>query len=87
MANITKQEIIEAIRRTAKENGGVPLGMDRFQKETGITLYDCQSYWSTFGEAQREAGFTANTLQVAHNKEFLFESLIALMRELGRFPT
>lgn len=87
MSNLTKLDIIEAIRRTAKENGGTPLGIGRFEKETGISLYDCQSYWSTFGEAQREAGFAPNTLQVPHNEEFLFESLIALMREIGRFPT
>ena len=87
MSKITKQDILDAIRQTAKENGGVPLGMGRFEKETGISLYDTQSYWSTFGEAQREAGFAPNTLQVPHNEEFLFESLIALMREIGRFPT
>lgn len=87
MTNPTKQEIISAIHRTAKDNGGVPLGMGRFEKETGIKLYDCQKYWSTFGEAQREAGFAANTLQIPHDKEFIFESLITLIRELSRFPT
>ena len=75
------------IKRTAKENGGTPLGIGRFEKETGINLWDCQKYWSTFGEAQREAGFIANTLQCPHSDEFIFESVIALMREIGRFPT
>ena len=84
---LTKENILEEIRRTAKENGDVPLGLGRFGKETGIKLWDCQKYWSTFGEAQREAGFTSNTLQVAHSEEFLFGSLIELMREVGRFPT
>jgi hypothetical protein len=70
MANITKQEIIEAIRRTAKENGSVPLGMNRFQRETGINIYDCQKFWPSFGEAQREAGFEPNTLQAGHDIEF-----------------
>lgn len=83
----TKQDIIEKIIQTAKENGGRPLGMRRFKKETGITLYDCQRYWTTFGEAQREAGFAANTIQVPHGEEFIFESLITLIRELGKFPT
>ena len=27
-----KQHIIDEIRRTAKDNGGAPLGMDRFQQ-------------------------------------------------------
>lgn len=84
---MTKDDILKEIRRTAKENGGIPLGMGRFEKETGISLYDCQSYWSTFGEAQREAGFAPNTLQVPHKEEFIFDSLITLMREISRFPT
>lgn len=87
MANTTKQDILEAIRRTAKENGGVPLGKGRFQRETGINEYECLKFWPNFGEAQREAGFEPNTLQAAHDIEFLKESTVALMREIGRFPT
>lgn len=87
MGKLGKQEILDAIRRTAKENDGVPLGQGRFEKETGITAYDCHRYWPAFGEAQREAGFTPNTFQVGHSEEFLLESIITLMRELGRFPT
>ncbi|MFA5084400.1 MAG: GIY-YIG nuclease family protein [Candidatus Paceibacterota bacterium] len=84
----TKQNIIDAIRQTAKENGGVPIGRKRFEKETGITQWDCNKYWATFGDAQREAGFTPNTfLNPAHDETFLFESLITLIRELSRFPT
>ena len=82
-----KQDILEAIRRTAKENGGIPLGKGRFQEETGINEYGCLKFWPSFGEAQREAGFEPNTLQVAHSIELLKESVVALMREIGRFPT
>lgn len=87
MSNTTKQDILDAIRRTAKENGGVPLGRGRFQRETGINEYECLKFWPNFGEAQREAGFEPNTLQAAHDIEFLRESIVALMREIGRFPT
>lgn len=82
----TKQDIINAIQKTAKENGGKPLGIRKFEKETGINLYDCHRYWSTFGEAQREAGFTANTLQVPYKEEFILESLANLIRDIGKFP-
>lgn len=34
MRKITKQEILNAIRQTAKENGGKPLGKGRFEKLT-----------------------------------------------------
>lgn len=84
----TKQQILEEIKRTARENGGVPVGRERFGKETGITQYECNKHWSTFGDAQREAGFAPNTfLKAGHEETFLLESLVALMRDLGRFPT
>lgn len=37
---MNKQHIISEIKRTAEENGGVPLGQARFQKETGIKFSD-----------------------------------------------
>ena len=86
MGAITKQDILEAIRQTAEANGGIPLGKGRFEQETGIKEYHCSKFWRSFGEAQREAGFAPNTLQAAHRLEFLAESLVDLMRELGRFP-
>jgi hypothetical protein len=87
MSNITKQDILEAIRRTTKENGGKPLGVDRFEKETGINPYDWGKYWARFGDAQKEAGFSPNQLQGAYDNNFLFEKIIGLARKIGRFPT
>ena len=84
---LTKQDIINAIQKTAKENGGKPLGMGRFEKETGIKPYDWQRYWTQFGKAQQEAGFSPNQLQVAYSDEFLFEKIISLARKLNKFPT
>lgn len=86
MSNITKQNILDAICQTAKENGGKPLGMGRFEKETGIKPYDWGKYWVRFGDAQKEAGFSPNQLQVAYSDEFLFEKIIYLARKLNKFP-
>lgn len=83
----TKQDIIDAIRRTAKENGGKPLGVDRFEKETGINPYDWGKYWARFGDAQKEAGFKPNQLQGAYDSEFLIEKIVGLSRKLNKFPT
>jgi len=87
MNNITKQDVIEAIRRTAKENGGKPLGKARFEKETGIKPYEWKKYWARLGDAQKEAGFSPNQLQGAYDNEFIFEKLIGVIRKLGKFPT
>lgn len=87
MSTLTKQDIIDAIRKTAKENDDKPLGTDRFEKETGINSYDWGKYWARFGEAQKEAGFMPNQLQSAYVDKFIIEKIIGLVRKLGKFPT
>ena len=37
---ITKEDIIKQIVATAKDNGNKPLGLSRFEKETGINPYE-----------------------------------------------
>ena len=64
---MNKQDILDAIKRTARENNGIPLGRQRFEKETGIKPYDWHKYWPKFGDAQRERGFNPNTLNPAYN--------------------
>lgn len=82
----SKEEILEAIRRTAEENDHQPLGGDRFRKETGIKTYDWKKYWARFGDAQKEAGLTPNQLNSAYDDEFLLKKVICLVRKLGKFP-
>ena len=44
---MSKQHILDEIRRTAEENGGVPLGLDRFVVATGIKEFDWRGrYWA-----------------------------------------
>src|SRR3989338_6355582 len=83
----TKQDILDAIRQTARENSGRPLGTARFAKETGITSYEWGKYWARFGDAQKEAGCLPNKLNRAYSENFLIEKVINLARKLGRFPT
>lgn len=82
-----KDEIIREIRRTAQLNGGVPIGKNRFSKETGITEYDLTRFWSRWSDAVIEAGFSPNTLQGAYDEAVLIEKYIGLARELKRLPT
>ena len=83
-----KQHILGEIRRTAKANGGKPLGMDRFCDATGIKEFDWRGkYWENFGDAQEEAGFERNSKQGPFDEAWLIEKVIGLIRELQRFPT
>jgi hypothetical protein len=83
----TKAHVLSEIARTAKANGGVPLGRLRFYAETGIKETDwLGKYWARWGDAVREAGLTPNTLQVGYGEEHLLERLASLAREIGRFP-
>ena len=83
----TKQQILEEIQRTAKENGGIPLGRDRFEKETGINSWEIGKYWARFSDAQLEAGFSPNQLKTAYNEKVLLVAIVGFMRELNHFPT
>src|SRR5258708_27167197 len=82
-----KEYILEEINRTAALNGGVPLGRERFQRDTGVKYYDWDGrYWTRWGDAVSEAGFTPNKLRVAYDETVVLEKYINLMRELGRIP-
>ncbi len=82
-----KQYILGEIKRTAEANGGIPLGLDRFFKETGIKKYDWYGkFWARWGEAVKEAGFAPNQLQRAYDEQVLIEKFISFMREIGKFP-
>ena len=84
---LTKQHILDEIKRTAKENGGTPLGLARFERETGIKPYDWQKYWPRLGAAHLEAGFAPNQLQGAYPDEFLLEKVVAIIKKIGKFTT
>jgi hypothetical protein len=83
-----KQLIVSEIRRTAEANRGIPLGQINFSKATGIKISDWRGkLWLRWSDAVRSAGFEPNKMAHAYPEKFLFDSVIALMRELGHFPT
>jgi hypothetical protein len=85
---MSKQRILDEIRRTAKENGGAPLGVHRFEAETGIRESTWRGrYWARWNDAVREAGFTPNTLNPKTDKDVVLTHLGTFIRELGRYPT
>jgi hypothetical protein len=84
---MNKEHILNEIKRTAAANGGVPLGRERFFRETGIKYHEwVGKIWARWGDALREAGFEANKLQTTYHDDLLIEQFIGLARELGHFP-
>lgn len=85
---MTKEHILSEIQKAAKANGGVPLGRERFERETGIKeSHWLGRFWASWGDAVREAGFAVNPWNAAHPEEHLLASYAGLTRELGRVPT
>jgi hypothetical protein len=84
---VTKNHIIQEIQRTARENGGQPLGRLKFLHVTGIKETDWSGkFWARWNDALKEAGFGPNRLQQAYEDSFLLDRFAGLVRELGRIP-
>lgn len=84
---MTKQDIIHEIQRTAKANGGVPLGWRRFQTQTGIAYHDWfVRFWTRWNDAIAEAGLTPNAMSKSYEDDFLLVKLVELTRKLQKLP-
>ncbi len=81
-----KAFILSEIKRTASENGGNALGIERFTKETGIKPYNWVMFWDNWSDALKEAGFAPNPFFRTYTHDTLIEKLVELIRELGQFP-
>jgi Meiotically up-regulated gene 113 len=86
---MNKDQIIAEIKRTAQQNSGVPLSIDRFRDQTGIEKKDWYGiYWAKWSVAQMEAGYVPNQFSTpAFEEEWIIKKVIDLIRELGHFPT
>jgi hypothetical protein len=88
MDTLTKDDVLREIRRTADENGGVPLGKIAFLEATGIRESDwCGRWWTTWGAAVREAGLEPQRMNPRLDDEIVLDAAVRIVRKLGRFPT
>ena len=82
-----KKRILDEIRRTAVENGGKPLGRERFEKETGIGYGEWAGrYWARWNDAVLEADLSPNRMNSSIEDDVVIGQLVVLARQLGRFP-
>lgn len=84
---VTREEIVEFIRQLAKTEGKPP-GRRSFEQRTGISYTDWFGrYWTKWGDALQEAGFSANERNESLEKEDVVDAYLNLIAELGRIPT
>lgn len=83
-----KAEILAAIQRCAEENGGVPVGRERFAALTGITESQWSGrHWLRWSDAVAEAGYRPGTLNTAIPDDVVLTALAELVQALGHYPT
>lgn len=87
LEKVTRQHVLDEIRRTAGLNGDAPVGSRTFEQLTGIRSHEWQRFWPRFSEAQREAGFEPNKRKAAIPDEIMLEKLALLTRAYGHRPT
>lgn len=85
--SVSREQILEEIKRTAKANGGKPLGRSAFFNETGIREADwIGRFWARWNDVLKDAGFGPNKLNEAIEEQVLLERYAQLAIELGRLP-
>ena len=85
---ISKEMILQEIRRIAKANGGIAPGRLVLESEAGIRESDWRGmYWAKYGDAVKEAGLEPNKRTAAYSKEHILSILARLTKEIGHIPT
>lgn len=88
MSEITKERILQEIRRISESNGGSPPGKQKFFQETGIKeSYWSGKFWTKWSHALAEAGYLPNQLQKPIPEIEVLENYARLTAELGHIPT
>ena len=79
---VSKEEILDSIRRLAKEDGGATPGMATFEARTGIRRDDWRGvHWRNWGDAVVEAGLTPNELTSRIDNDTLLRRYALMARE------
>ena len=85
---MTREFILEEIRKAAAGSGGVAPGQRQFESVTGIGSSQWRGkYWAKWSDAVTEAGLTPQRMIEANPDETVLGHLATLTRAKGRLPT
>lgn len=76
-----KNYILEEVRRCAKENGGEPVGRDRFSEITGILESDWINHWPRYVDVLIAAKYRTHEHSVPISDKQLLEQLVSYISE------
>lgn len=83
-----RQQILDEIKRVAKQNDDRPPGVQAFTRETGITEGRWRGViWARWSDALKDAGFAPNEFQTRYESGVVLDSIIRACRHYGRLPT
>ncbi len=82
----TAEEVLDAIRRCARELGRVP-SRHEFKSQSGITEYWVVQHYGSWRDAQRAAGLEPHTSNIKLTDEELLVDWAGVVREHRRIPT
>ncbi|NNN14213.1 MAG: GIY-YIG nuclease family protein [Acidimicrobiaceae bacterium] len=83
-----RERILSEFKRCAIENGGVPLGRERFEKRTGIyERHWSGKYWVRWSELVCDAGYEPNSMNAGYEADYLLGHLAVITLKLGHLPT
>jgi Meiotically up-regulated gene 113 len=85
---MNRDQILAKMRVMAEANNGEPMGERSFQNATGITR---NQFWKAgfakYNDAVETAGLVANKFKEPLDTSAMLDMLVALTRDIGRFPT
>lgn len=83
----SKDDILAAIKKVARQLDGVAPGWRVFERHSGIRYADWSGkYWTRWSDALEEAGLQPNTLNPRIPDDQLLERFAQIARQLGRTP-
>ena len=85
---LSKEKIIEEIKRVAETNGGVAPGKRLFEQEAGIRASEWEGrYWTKWSDALIDSGLPPNRFGIlAYDEDVVLARIAAFTRELGHVP-